>query len=99
MPVPTIAWKKGTIRIIDQTLLPAALKFLDITDVDTLCDAIRTLKVRGAPALGIAGAMGAALAAFAVPGEDADLMRRKVGQAIKDIAATRATAVNLFLGL
>jgi methylthioribose-1-phosphate isomerase len=99
MPVPTITWKKGTIRIIDQTSLPSTLRFLNITDVETLCDAIRTLKVRGAPALGIAGAMGAALAAFAVPGEDADLLRRRVRQAISDLAVTRPTAVNLFLGL
>jgi len=61
--VNTIQWVNGKIRIIDQTLLPEKLVYLDIDNVETLAEAIKNLKIRGAPAIGIAGAMGAALAA------------------------------------
>ncbi len=55
---PTIAFKTGAIEIIDQRLLPAECKILRITRVDDLCEAIKALRIRGAPALGIAGAYG-----------------------------------------
>jgi methylthioribose-1-phosphate isomerase len=87
---PTIEWANGTIRLIDQRRLPEALAFLEVGTVDELCDAIRSLAIRGAPALGAAGAMGVALAASR--GEDlADAGRRLVG--------TRPTAVNLRWGV
>ena len=54
MPIPTIQWVDGKIRIIDQTQLPEKLVFLDIDNVEDLADAIRKLKVRGAPAIGVA---------------------------------------------
>ena len=87
---PTLEWRDGRVRMIDQRLLPARLEFLDASTVDELCDAIRTLAVRGAPALGVAGAMGVALAA--VTGED-------LGAAGARIIATRPTAVNLAWGV
>ena len=87
---PTIAWRDGVVRMIDQRRLPEELVFLDVTTVDELCDAIRTLAVRGAPALGVAGAMGVALAARA--GEDLD-------EAAARLRATRPTAVNLAWGV
>jgi methylthioribose-1-phosphate isomerase len=83
---PTISWQDGHIRLIDQRRLPGELVFLDVTTVDDLCDAIRTLAVRGAPALGVAGAMGVALAA--ATGEP-------VADAARRLVATRPTAVNL----
>jgi methylthioribose-1-phosphate isomerase len=87
---PTIEWCNGVVRLIDQRRLPEELVFLDITTIDELCEAIRTMAIRGAPALGAAGAMGVALAAFR--GEDlADAARRLV--------ATRPTAVNLQWGI
>src|SRR6202022_1962644 len=65
-PIPrTIAWRVGTVRLIDQRRLPEELVFIDATTVDELCDAIATLAIRGAPALGAAGAMGVALASMA----------------------------------
>ncbi len=76
--------------MIDQRVLPGRLAFVEARTVDELCDAIRTLAVRGAPALGVAGAMGMALAA--VTGEDPD------GAAAR-IRATRPTAVNLAWGV
>jgi methylthioribose-1-phosphate isomerase len=60
--VPTIALRKGAVELIDQTLLPAEYKVLRITKVETLCEAITSLRIRGAPALGIAGAYGLLLA-------------------------------------
>ena len=59
----TIDWVDGSIRIIDQTRLPAELVTIDIHEVDELVGHIRSLAVRGAMALGVAGAFGMALAA------------------------------------
>ena len=87
---PTIEWRDGVVRMIDQRVLPDRLAFLDVTTVDQLCEAIRTLAVRGAPALGVAGAMGVALAS--VTGEDP-------AAASARLVATRPTAVNLTWGV
>ena len=87
---PTIAWVDGAVRLIDQRELPGRLVFLHAVTVDELCDAIRTLAVRGAPALGVAGAMGVALAVAA--GDDLDA-------AAAQLVATRPTAVNLAWGV
>ncbi|HWI05589.1 MAG TPA: S-methyl-5-thioribose-1-phosphate isomerase [Acidimicrobiales bacterium] len=87
---PTIEWRDGCVRMIDQRLLPGRLEFLDARTVDELCEAISTLAVRGAPALGVAGAMGMALAA--VTGEDPEAAAAR-------IVATRPTAVNLAWGV
>ena len=87
---PTIEWLDGAVRLIDQRRLPNELVFIDASTVEDLCDAIRTLAVRGAPALGAAGAMGVALAAR--NGED---LRESAARLI----ATRPTAVNLRWGV
>ena len=87
---PTIEWNDGAVRLIDQRRLPEELAFLDCRTVEELCEAIRTLAVRGAPALGAAGAMGVALAsATGKPLEEA-------GRRLK---GTRPTAVNLAWGV
>jgi methylthioribose-1-phosphate isomerase len=87
---PTIEWRDGKVRLIDQRRLPGELVSIDVTTVDDLCEAIRTMAVRGAPALGVAGAMGIALAAVTgAPLEDAAAR----------IVATRPTAVNLAWGV
>ncbi|MFI6394261.1 S-methyl-5-thioribose-1-phosphate isomerase [Nonomuraea sp. NPDC050547] len=78
----TIDWVDGAIELVDQTKLPDELITLRITDVDTLIGAIRRLSVRGAPALGVAGALGVVLAA----GDAAQIAR---------LRAARPTAVNL----
>jgi methylthioribose-1-phosphate isomerase len=85
----TIEWRDGVVRLIDQRRLPEELVFWDVTSVDELCKAIDTLAIRGAPALGAAGAMGVALAAF-WGGDPVDAARRLV--------AVRPTAVNLRWG-
>jgi methylthioribose-1-phosphate isomerase len=87
---PTIEWRDGRVRMIDQRRLPGELVMLEATTVEELCAAIRDLAVRGAPALGVAGAMGVALAAGA--GLDLDT-------AAAALVATRPTAVNLAWGV
>ncbi len=78
---PTVAWTGDAIEIIDQTLLPAEVRILRLTTPDEVVDAIQRLAVRGAPALGVTGALGVLLAR-----SDQDAQR---------IAAARPTAVNL----
>ena len=86
-----IEWDAGTIRIIDQTLLPAEEKILTLTTTAELADAIRALKIRGAPALGIAGAMGVAQAASRSQAATAQGVLRDAEQAGRALAATRPT--------
>ena len=87
---PTIEWRGDHVRLIDQRQLPGKLVFLEARTVDELCDAIRTLAVRGAPALGVAGAMGVALAAVTGVAQQ---------EAAAQLVATRPTAVNLAWGV
>ncbi len=99
MPVDTIRWTGRSVRIIDQTQLPAKLVYLDCRDVDTLWHAIKTLKVRGAPALGIAAAFGVLLGIQKFQGTDTKVFIRFVGKLCDHIGASRPTAVNLFHAL
>lgn len=93
-PIPlTVEWLQGRLRLIDQRALPGSLRFLTCLTVGDLCEAISTLAVRGAPALGAAGAYGVALAARG------GANRRSVRAAAGRIAATRPTAVNLAWGV
>jgi len=89
----TIEWRAGRIRLIDQRKLPGRLVFLDCRTVDELVDAIQTLAVRGAPALGAAGAYGVALAARTLGS------KREVRAAARKLARSRPTAVNLATGV
>jgi methylthioribose-1-phosphate isomerase len=87
--VRTIDWVDGAVEIIDQTALPDEVRVLRLSTVDGLVDAIRRLAVRGAPALGVAGALGVALAVR----EHAD-----PAAAITAVRTARPTAVNLARG-
>jgi methylthioribose-1-phosphate isomerase len=89
----TIDWVDGAVELIDQTALPGAVKMLRITTVDDLVAAIQSLAVRGAPALGVAGAMGVALAAREFAGDAAGL-----AVAVRKVESARPTAVNLARG-
>ena len=71
MPVPpVIEWRDGAVRILDQRRLPDAVEVLHCTTVAQVNEAIRTLAIRGAPALGVAAAYAVALAATRVDGPD-----------------------------
>lgn len=94
--VPTVEWKSGAVRLIDQSRLPEVVEFLDCRDYQTVADAIRTLKVRGAPAIGVTAAMGVALGAQTVDAVDYPTFAQTVHKICDELAATRPTAVNLF---
>jgi methylthioribose-1-phosphate isomerase len=94
IPQP-IAWTAdGGVRILDQTLLPGEERYLDLDTVDAVAEAIRTLRVRGAPLIGIAAAMGVTRAER---GETLSL--DAVCAASRTLGATRPTAVNLHWAL
>lgn len=97
--VPTVEWKDGAVRLLDQSRLPGAVEFLDCRDYKAVADAIRTLKVRGAPAIGVTAAMGVALGAQAIHATDYPTFAQAVFTICDDLAATRPTAVNLFWAL
>ncbi len=102
MPVPTIEWVggvDGVARLIDQTLLPTDTVFIDCGDIESMWEAIKMLRVRGAPAIGIAAAMGVVLGvqgSAAASGED---FVAEVEKAADYLATSRPTAVNLFWAL
>jgi methylthioribose-1-phosphate isomerase len=85
----------AAVRIIDQRLLPANLVERDLTTLDEVCDAIRTLAVRGAPAIGVAGAMGLVVALESIVDVPSDPFVERLGTVAEAIRATRPTAVNL----
>ena len=82
--------------IIDQTLLPGELKYLSLTKTEDIWEAIRALRVRGAPAIGVAAGFGAYLAAKHAPAGEAE---RSFYAACDYLATSRPTAVNLFYAL
>lgn len=94
--VSTVEWEKGAVRLLDQSRLPETVEFIDCNDYKTVADAIRTLKVRGAPAIGVTAAMGVALGAQTIATTDYPAFSRAVFTICDELAATRPTAVNLF---
>jgi len=90
-----IAWHNGKIRLLDQTRLPEEEVYLEIAQVAGLSAAIREMRIRGAPALGVAAAYGLALAASTSPASDCDDLLAELRRAADTLAATRPTAVNL----
>lgn len=90
----------GFLRLIDQTLLPTQVAHIDCRSVKTVWEAIKSLRVRGAPAIGIAAAYGVCLGAVEV-GETADVRQimTSASQAADYLASSRPTAVNLFWAL
>jgi methylthioribose-1-phosphate isomerase len=90
MHVETVGYRDGAVEIIDQTLLPGEHTIRRLADVESLCEAIRMLRVRGAPAIGVAAAHGFRIVT------DAAVKR---GETSRRIAATRPTARNLFVAV
>lgn len=90
----SIAWVDGAIVTIDQRALPHTVRRLRLTTVDEVIEAIKTLAIRGAPAIGVAGALGVALAARSSDGD-----AEEVARAAERIASARPTAVNLTWGV
>ena len=97
----TIDWNddSNSIVMIDQTLLPMEYKVIECKTLASICEAIKSLRVRGAPALGAAGAYGIALAATLSSANDMEALIRDLNVAAKAIKATRPTAINLAWGV
>lgn len=89
----TIYFSEGKLHILDQRILPAQESYIITDDYLVVCQAIKTLAVRGAPAIGIAAAYAVYLAARDL--EDGSEFFRELGQRVEEIKATRPTAVNL----
>ncbi len=99
MDIRTIEWRKNAVKIIDQTKLPAKLKYLYIRDLKTLWQAIKELKVRGAPALGAAAALGVYLGVKDLKVEAYAEFKKELDKVAKYLASSRPTARNLFWGI
>lgn len=96
--VRPIEWRDGTVRFLDQTLLPGEERFVETDDPSVIAGAIKMLAIRGAPLIGIAAAYGVALAAARTSKTNSNLRSHLQG-VIAHLASTRPTAVNLFWAL
>jgi len=99
MSLKTVEWKDNSVIMIDQTKLPNNLEYVTYTDYNQVANAIRTLVVRGAPAIGVSGAFGLALAALQSNAKEKDQLIQDLKTAKKILFETRPTAVNLSWGL
>tara|TARA_Y100001936_G_scaffold134592_1_gene131576 strand:- start:2092 stop:3123 length:1032 start_codon:yes stop_codon:yes gene_type:complete len=95
----TIEWKDNSVIMIDQTKLPNILEFVTFTDYNDVANAIKTLVIRGAPAIGVAGAFGLALASLQSQATEKNELLSYMKNAKQILFETRPTAVNLVWGL
>jgi len=95
----TIEWKDNKVVLIDQTKLPNELVFVEYSDFNDVANAIKTLVVRGAPAIGVSGAFGLALAALQSNASTKEELLADLETAKKILFETRPTAINLKWGL
>jgi methylthioribose-1-phosphate isomerase len=99
MGLKTIDWANGKVRIVDQRLLPERLVYMNCTTPEDVWQAIKHLAVRGAPAIGIAGAMGVALGMRRSRAKNFKGFMRDLRRVSAYLATSRPTAVNLFWAL
>ena len=99
MVLKTVEWKNNSVIMIDQTKLPNTLEYVIYTDYNQVADAIRTLVIRGAPAIGISGAFGLALAVLQSNAIEKKELIDYLEKAKNILFETRPTAVNLVWGL
>src|SRR5438309_9592175 len=96
----TITWigdaAGGCARLLDQTLLPTQLEYRDCRTVEEIWEAIRTLRVRGAPAIGIAAAMGVVLGMQHLRDRGRGAYAHRLHEVLQYLRTSRPTAVNLF---
>ena len=97
--IETIRWKNNALEMIDQRLLPGKLKYIKCRTAGEVKDAIKKLKVRGAPAIGIAGAYGVYLGVMGSRAKDARAFLAHLKKAGRHIGGSRPTARNLFWGI
>jgi methylthioribose-1-phosphate isomerase len=95
----TVEWKDNKVIMIDQTKLPNQLVYVEFSDYNQVADAIRNLVVRGAPAIGVSGAFGLALASLQSNASTKETLLEDLEKARKVLLKTRPTAINLAWGL
>ncbi|MGH9508298.1 MAG: S-methyl-5-thioribose-1-phosphate isomerase [Terriglobales bacterium] len=94
--IKTLEWTDDGVRLLDQTRLPTEEIYVTCGTYEEVADAIRTMVVRGAPAIGVTAAMGIALGARDADGDHVSEFRRNFDQICETLGETRPTAVNLF---
>jgi methylthioribose-1-phosphate isomerase len=99
MPIDTVVWKGGRLRIIDQTLLPETFKVIRLDTVETVWEAIKVLRVRGAPAIGVCAAYGVLVGLRGQGSRTGGQVADRVVEVADYLATSRPTAVNLFWAL
>jgi len=92
---PTIRWTNGRVKLIDQTKLPLEEDYIETNNYQVICDAIYRLAIRGAPAIGVAGAYACVLAANKIDETELDKFVKVYFEKADEIGATRPTAINL----
>src|SRR5436853_6084732 len=78
MPLQTVQWQSGKVRLIDQTALPEKLSYVELSDWREVADAIRTMIVRGAPAIGCTAALGMAQGARGIIADNRDIFLKRL---------------------
>ncbi len=97
--IKSLEWVKGGIRILDQTRLPHEEVYVECRDVASIAEAIRSMRIRGAPALGVVAAAAMAVGAQTIQEETFEAFYTKLSILGEDLAKTRPTAVNLKWGI
>jgi methylthioribose-1-phosphate isomerase len=97
--IKTVEWTDAGVRFIDQTKLPTEEIYVTCKTYEEVADAIRTMIVRGAPAIGVTAAMGVALGVRDSQAQDLAALKKDLDHICDVLAATRPTAVNLFWGI
>src|SRR6516162_4811142 len=101
-PPRTIAWvgdTDGFVRLLDQTLLPTRLEYRDCRTVEEVWEAIKVLRVRGAPAIGVAAAMGTVVGMQKFRDRSRGAYAKRLKEVTNFLRTSRPTAVNLFWAL
>jgi len=96
MKFKTIEWKRDRVRMLDQRRLPQEVRYLDCRSASSVAVAIRTMAIRGAPAIGVAAAMGIALGAQKIRTRNPRAFADAAKKVCQEMRETRPTAVNLF---
>ena len=97
--VQTLRWRSDKLEMIDQRILPMRFEYLSYTNADEVAQGIRSMVVRGAPAIGCAAAYGVALQALSHQQSDKTMFEQAMAQGFEVLAGSRPTAVNLFWAL
>ncbi len=99
MKVETLRWRNNRLEMIDQRILPAAFEYKTYDSAEGVAEGIRSMVVRGAPAIGVAAAYGVALEALRMQNESREYFDAAMNRGLDLLTASRPTAVNLFWAL